>query len=177
MSNKDNKNKLEEMINKKIDKYKKYDELENKIKKTTSSIVEKYFISEKIYKIAIYGMGVFGRKIYDLLENTRIEVLYGIDKNSNIKNEKIEVFSEVNVDQEIDAIVVTPIFDYDNIKRELCKKNNCKIISIEKIMDTTKITIKKLLYVFCSAIYIINNLIFLSYRIILLKNQYNDSCV
>lgn len=93
------------------------------------------FLSEKGYhKIAIYGMNYVGETLYDELRNSGIEVAYAIDRNAD------SIFSEVDVvtpdaelDQ-VDAIIVTPIFFYDEIEEMLSGKTDADILCMEDIL-------------------------------------------
>ena len=140
-----------------------------------------------IYIECIEKLEIFSNKIQVNFLNTRVNLT--IQDLFLFKNDKWFMLVDTNtLDQNHNSNIILgysflrlfnfSIFDYENKQVQFYSdKPIIDMISIEKIMDTTKITIKKLLYVFCSAICIINNLIFLSYRIILLKNQYNDSFV
>jgi uncharacterized HAD superfamily protein len=96
--------------------------------------IEQYFIMNNYNKIAIYGMGEIGKRIYEELNNTSIEVRYSIDKNAESTNSELEVRSLNDELEEVDAIIVTTAFAYDEIKNSLVQKVNCPIISIEDVV-------------------------------------------
>ena len=79
-------------------------------------------------------MSHVGERLYDELKNSDINVKYAIDKDA------INIYSEINVytlkDQldDVDVVIVTPIFYFDNIRNELRNKFNCPIISIEDVL-------------------------------------------
>ncbi len=93
-----------------------------------------YFEQEGYKKIAIYGMHYAGETLVEELMGTGIDVKYGIDKNA----EKIFVdFDVVTPDSqldEVDAVVVSSITFFDEIKDMLSDKVDCPIISLEDIL-------------------------------------------
>lgn len=104
-----------------------------KVKQAGKSIPD--FLLEKGYsKIAIYGMNYVGETLYDELRDSGIEVVYAIDRNAD------SIFSEINIvtpDSEldqVDAIIVTPIFFYDEIEEMLSNKIDADILCMEDIL-------------------------------------------
>lgn len=97
--------------------------------------IEDYLKEQKIKKIAIYGMSYVGERLYDELEHSDIEVVYCIDKNANNIYKDVEVFSPTeDLDQNIDAIIVTAFTFFEEIEKDLEKKINVSIISIDDIV-------------------------------------------
>ena len=93
-----------------------------------------YFHKNEIGSIAVYGMSYVGERLYDELKDTDIRIAYAIDKNAN------NIYAEIDVmlpDAELpqtEAIVVTSVFYYDEIKEKLQRKMKCPIISLEDIL-------------------------------------------
>lgn len=85
-------------------------------------------------KIAIYGMSYAGETFLNELKGTEIEVAYGIDKKAE------GIYADINVvtmDQyldKVDAVVVTAITFFDEIRRQLEEKLECPIISLEDVL-------------------------------------------
>ncbi len=93
-----------------------------------------YFKREGYKTIAIYGMHYAGERLYEELKNTEIEVKYGIDKNAETLYSELDIY-HVDADLEkVDAVVVTPIFFFDEISKGLAEKFDCPIISLEDIL-------------------------------------------
>ncbi len=93
------------------------------------------FFNENGFKrIAIYGMNHVGKTLLKELEDTDIEVVYGIDRNANgiICDIPIKTLNDNLID--VDAIVVTPITYYDEIERQLRGSISCPIISLDDIV-------------------------------------------
>ena len=108
-----------------------------KIKQDGKSLV-KYFEDNGYKSIAIYGMSRLGMSLVRELEKSDIEIKYTIDRRAE------SIFGDiicVNPSQDlkkVDAVVVTPIFDYAEIEELLSNKLDCPIISIEDIVEYMK---------------------------------------
>ena len=90
-------------------------------------------------KIAVYGGRNIGEHLINQLNKTDVSVEYIIDKTlSESELYRIPVY---RIDDElpvVDAIIVTPIWDYENIKTELLKQVNYPVISIKDIIVREK---------------------------------------
>lgn len=96
--------------------------------------IEKFFLDRGYRRIAIYGMAKMANHLIRELEFSAIEVVYGIDERANVIYSKFPVISPNEPLSEVDAIIVTPIFDYNNIEKQLRSKVLCPIISLEDII-------------------------------------------
>ena len=97
--------------------------------------IKEYFEEENIKTIAIYGMGDLANKLMDALKNSDIKVKYGIDKDvAGTISSISEVYGIDDNLPEIDAIVVTPFYAFDEIREELVQRTGSKIISIEEVV-------------------------------------------
>ena len=94
-----------------------------------------YFKNHSYKKIAIYGMSHVGKLLLSELRGTDIVVTSGMDKNISGNYEGLPIVSPDNFSDNVDMIVVTPVFYFDNIAEMLSKKINCPIISIETIIN------------------------------------------
>lgn len=104
-----------------------------KVKQENKSIAE--YLESKGYKeIAIYGMNYVGETLLNELANSDVKVKYGIDKNAGTIYSFINVVTPDDDLAEVDAIVVTPITFYDEIKELLSSMIECPILSIEDIL-------------------------------------------
>lgn len=98
------------------------------------------FSKQGIYEIAIYGYGVLGRLLLQELKNSSVLVKYIIDKQK-LKLEKgtdlpliIQSSESMKQIKKVDAIVVTAIAADEQIKQELEKKTDVKIIHLEELI-------------------------------------------
>lgn len=93
-----------------------------------------YLAQEGYKEIAIYGMHYAGETLVEELMGTDIKVKYGIDQNITEVLSGIPVVTPDSVMECVDAIIVTPIVSFNEIKQQLEKKTNCPIISLEDIL-------------------------------------------
>lgn len=103
-----------------------------------------YFIQNNLHRIAIYGAGPLGRLLYEELKDSLIEVVYFIDKNAEnlayyVEREVISI-EDIEVQEEIDVIVITPYYFYDEIIQDFDKNNvTTDVVSLEDIVYSINI--------------------------------------
>lgn len=84
-------------------------------------------------------MGEIGNRLYEeLKDSSKIEVKYGIDNNaldtySELEVLSLEEYTDLAAD-DIDVIVVTATFAFDDIKKSLSELLDCNIISSEDVV-------------------------------------------
>lgn len=120
----------------KVDKFKGYYNMLNQwlILKQEGKCLCEYFKANNYKVIAIYGMGEMGSRLYDELKNSDITVKYAVDKNAASTYSELEVIEPENEFEEVDAIVVTATFAFDEIETELRDKVDFPIISLEDVV-------------------------------------------
>lgn len=93
-----------------------------------------YFTKKAVCCIAIYGWGYLGKCLADELQGTDIKVEYVIDQNKKISSEDVTVYNWVDAWPEVDMIVVTPVNEYQNIRKKIKSKMKCRVVSIEEVI-------------------------------------------
>lgn len=96
--------------------------------------IEEYFLQKGIKTVAIYGMSFIGETLFDELINSDIEIVYCVDNSRQGIYQGKHIFSSTEFLEEVDAIVVTAITFYEDIKLELEKNNEFRVISLEEII-------------------------------------------
>ena len=86
---------------------------------------------KNIKKIAIYGAGIIGRNIKELLCFCGIDVFCFIDQNAEFIDTDIWVYTKFNAPEDIDFIILT--IEDDELKRELEEICKCKVKYIKDI--------------------------------------------
>lgn len=120
----------------KIEKFKSYYEMLNEwfyLKQRGKTIVE-YFEKKGIKKIAIYGMGEMGNRLYDELDGTSVEVAYAIDRNTSSSYRNLKMCNLEEQLETVDAVVVTAVFAFDEIEKELSQKVDFTIVSLKDVI-------------------------------------------
>lgn len=95
--------------------------------------IEQYFKKSCVNNIAIYGWGYLGKSMAYELQKTDISVKYVIDQNK-YNFDDINLYDWNDSWPEVDMIVVTPFYEYQNIRKKIKDKIKCKIISIEEVI-------------------------------------------
>ena len=89
------------------------------------------YIVDKGYKeVAIYGMGILGQRLCDEFEDSEVMVKYAIDQNAANIQDIVEVKHPSETLENVDAIIVTSLYYFNEIKQMMEKKMDCPIISI-----------------------------------------------
>ena len=121
---------------KKVDKFKGYYNMLNQwlMIKQEGKTLEEYFIYNGYKTIAIYGMGEMGNRLYDELKDSSIQIKYAVDENAAGTYSDIEVIDKDEEYMDVDVIVVTATFAFDDIEEELQKKVTFPIISLDDVV-------------------------------------------
>jgi hypothetical protein len=103
-------------------------------KQNNISIVN-YLMNKGIRSIAIYGMSYMGIRLFHELKEGKVCVKYGIDRNPKMRIPELEIYHPNEIkDKEVDAVLVTAIFSFDSIKRDLNEKGFKKILALDEIL-------------------------------------------
>lgn len=98
--------------------------------------IKDVFEKQEISSIAIYGLGLVGKAFYKVCLKKGITVLYGMDKNVNAKIEGLNYVNfKEGVIPKVDAIVITPMVDTDEIRTALHSVTEDRIIHIGELLD------------------------------------------
>ncbi|MCI8666110.1 MAG: hypothetical protein HFG82_05530 [Dorea sp.] len=94
-----------------------------------------HYLEKQGYKqVAIYGMSYAGETLVDELKASAIQITYAIDKNAGAIYEDVNIVSPEEDLEKVDAIIVTSITFYDEIKENLSKKISVPILSLEDLL-------------------------------------------
>lgn len=120
-------------------KFSQYTELLNRwlYVKNIGGNIEKYFKANNYRRIAIYGMAFLGERFLEEMEKTEVVVAYGIDRAplSVCARNKIKVIGVHDKwDQEIDAVIVTPVTYYEELQKMIKSKVSCPVISLKDVI-------------------------------------------
>lgn len=120
----------------KVEKFKNYYNMLNQwlVLKQEGKNLSSFFESNEYKTIAIYGMGEMGNRLYDELKNTNIEIKYAIDKNADSTYTELEVIDPEDSYEDVDAIVVTATFAFEDIESKVSSKTECPVISLEDVV-------------------------------------------
>lgn len=104
--------------------------------KQDNRYISDYFHKKGINTIAIYGMGDMGERLLDEMKNEDVEVEYAIDQKGNRICSDIEIVSQPDTSmlKKVDAIVVTPVHYFEDVRERLSAKTDIPIFSLEEIL-------------------------------------------
>lgn len=122
--------------NQKIKKLSEYYHILNKwlIIKQQQKTIADYFSTKGYKTVGIYGMKEMGERLISELEDSDITVKCIIDQDSSLVKQNISVISPHDKFPDVDVVVVTASFYFDEIKEKLNCKVSGDIISIEEII-------------------------------------------
>ena len=99
--------------------------------------IENYFHYNHYNQIALYGMGKMANHVIKELENSDIKIAYAIDRNPH-GNTKFPIISSNEKEFPIvDAIIVTPTYDFINIERDLSRRLDIPVIPLNEVIRCT----------------------------------------
>lgn len=84
--------------------------------------------------IAIYGMGYIGKNLYEELIKEGIVIKYLIDQNKNTHIQGRDVKTPDDEIETVDVIIVTSIYNFLEIEKNLRSKYNSLILSLSDII-------------------------------------------
>lgn len=121
---------------KKIAKFKNYYNMLNQwlALKQEGKSLERYFVENDYKKIAIYGMGEMGNRLYEELKGTSIEIAYAIDKNSSSIYSELDFYELEDELPKVDVIVITATFAFDEIVKTLEENVDMEVVSLEDVV-------------------------------------------
>lgn len=88
------------------------------------------FLRERRYfKIGIYGIGSIGRRIYDVLADSDVEIMFVLDQKAkkyacNVPVLCLEDAQTENYIKQVNAIIVTAQSDFESIKKKMEERNH-----------------------------------------------------
>ena len=103
------------------------------ISKNGTSVAE-YLLKHGYKKIAVYGMGDLGKTLVNELQDTDVAVSYAIDMLVNNIVSSIEILNWEMDWPKVDAVIVSPVNIYHEIKSDIQKKSQCDVLSLESII-------------------------------------------
>lgn len=121
----------------KVDKFKGYYNMLNQwlMLKQEGRSLEKYFVDNGYKTVAIYGMGEMGNRLYDeLKDSTEVTMKYAVDQNAASTYSEMDVIDKDEDYEEVDVMVVTATFAFDEIAEELSEKVDFPIVSLEDVV-------------------------------------------
>lgn len=96
--------------------------------------MEKVLAGKGYSAVAIYGMGVLGSQLYQELEGSVIRVRYIMDRTAIRGVYQSEVCGIETELKETDAVIVTPVYQFEEIKEEIQKRNHVPVLALRELL-------------------------------------------
>lgn len=93
-----------------------------------------FFLGKAVYHIGIYGWGYLGKCLAHGLQGTSVKVEFVIDQNKKGEFFGGRIYNWEDTWPKVDMIVVTPFYEFTNIKKKIKNKIRCKVVSIEDVI-------------------------------------------
>lgn len=129
-------------------KYTKHEELMRKLEKyyhvlnrwlakhQEGATLASYFMENGYKSIAIYGYKELGERLYDELKASGVKVEYIIDRDADNIYAGIDAYTPEDVLPDVDVVVVTASYYFNDIEEMLNDKLNCPIIAIDDVVQS-----------------------------------------
>lgn len=120
----------------KINKFRTYYDVLNQwmLRKNAGETTADFLKKKQIGTIAIYGMGELGARLSEELKNTSIHIAYCMDSKQMYMDTEGNALPEGIEPEHVDAVIVTAVFAYEEIRKSIKNKIACPIISLEDIV-------------------------------------------
>lgn len=128
-------------VRRKSQKFVDYFELYDKwlAAKEENRNIASLLVNHGITKIAVYGGGKVGKHLLAELQDTDVSIKYIIDRKSKIALEgNIPIYDLDSIEkagEKVDAVIVTAVFDFANIKENLEERITCPILSLNEVLE------------------------------------------
>lgn len=95
-----------------------------------------YLQDNGMRRVAVYGWGDLGRKLYRELSQCGIDVGYVLDQNVTQSGvEGLAVHRPIRDDESVDAVIVTVLGGFGDIRNLLESYGYCDILSLDSVLD------------------------------------------
>lgn len=94
----------------------------------------KYFEQNNYHTVAIYGMKELGERLLEELDESDIKVVYIIDQNADKIETSIPKYRPMDDLPDVDVIVVSAVYAFQDIQETMEKNVNMPIISLEDVV-------------------------------------------
>lgn len=99
--------------------------------------IEQYFHEHGYKRVMIYGNGYVGQRLFGALKESDVDVTAIMDQmNASDSDAEGILIGVDSVIPDVDCIVITPVFYFDEIYQKLRAKTGQPIISIEELWKT-----------------------------------------
>ena len=92
--------------------------------------VADFLLQNDIKNVAVYGYGALGKHLVAELDSSEVSIKYIIDRNVRLNHLQYDIRQPEDILPEVDAVIVTPVDEFESIYFALKKKMKNRIISL-----------------------------------------------
>lgn len=96
--------------------------------------IGEYLYQKRIRKVAVYGMGMLGLHLVKELEGGPVKILCGIDRAAEALHQVFPIVMPGEPIGEVDAVIITPVYAFDEIYTTLREQYRGKILSLMELV-------------------------------------------
>ena len=100
--------------------------------------ISEYLYSQKIRKVAVYGMGYIGKQLVNRLKGTNVSLIGAIDRNAGFINTDIMVVRLEEFEQEADLVIITVLDNTEAILNDVRRQTGIPAIPINQLLEIWK---------------------------------------
>lgn len=107
--------------------------------------IKRFMADQKLQRIAIYGMGIVGKVIFELFKRNGIEIVYCVDLDKDM--ELIDTDLRHSIDamtNDIDAVIVTLEMLFEEISEKIQKTVDCRILMVRDLLENVLLITEQL---------------------------------
>ena len=93
-----------------------------------------FFERRNISSVAVYGIGILGRHFLKNIDTDKISISFVVDREVGL-HQDFRVYDVNDEWPSVDALIVTPVLEYQEIKQTIQNKMGVAVYSIEEIIS------------------------------------------
>lgn len=93
-----------------------------------------FFIKRDFHRVAIYGYGVLGQRLYQELLGSGVKAIYGIDRRVKGNGTVFPIYTPNDDLEDVDVVIVTVSSGFPKIAKMLRNQINCPILPLEDVV-------------------------------------------
>ncbi len=94
----------------------------------------KYLMNHCYQRVAVYGMGLYGRHVVRELAGSEVHIIYGVDIKETESYMGVEIIRPTEEMKDIDLIINSSLRYADDIRESLKDKCDCEIIDLDELV-------------------------------------------
>ncbi len=120
-----------------IEKYRKYWQLFDRWMTAMEKKIDvaSYFVEKNMHNIAVYGIGMMGQHFISQMEESEVEVSYGLDAKAKMIHESTPVYALADGLPHVDCVVICVTYDQMWIKERIEEYVEAPIITIDEVIE------------------------------------------